>query len=415
MFSAALARLAHKGVAALGAAALLGTVLPGCAPTEETDEDAIVVGLLLPFTGSSSATASNFERAALYAADRINDGGGVHGRRVRVVARDTHSDIERSKDSLEELLAEGAVVVLGPESSEIAAELLPIMKESEAVFLSPLVGAATDTGSDCEHPWFRLAPSARALGEALGKQLSAKQAGRTAVLYAAGAYNDALRTSLKSRYTTLGGDVVLELALDPNAQSYGASIQRVVAEQVESVVLATSPRTAALLINEFDALHGSRPRWFLSPLLKTDLLVQNVAPAALEGAIGVAPKIYDRTAAFPSAFAERWLGDQPLEGAYFYYDAVGLVAMALQRSEPSEHGAIDHQSLEAALLEAAAPPGEAAGWDEMEVGLERLRDGDDIYYSGLTGPLLLERCGPRRLGASSTWTVQSGSIVDDTE
>lgn len=408
----ALVRLAQKSAVAPALAVLTGTLLAGCGPAEEADDGRIVVGLLLPFTGSSSATASNFERAALYAADRINQGGGVHGRRVHVVARDTHSEVERSKASLEDLLAEDAVVIIGPESSEIAAELLPIMTEREAVFLSPLVGAAVDSRDGCEHPWFRLAPSARALGEALGKQLAAKQAGRTAILYGAGAYNDALRTATNSRYTTLGGEIVLELALDPNAQSYAASIQRVVGEQVESVVLATSPRTAALLVNEFDALRGSRPRWFLSPLLKTDLLVQNVAPAALEGAVGVAPKIFDRSDAFPRAFAERWLGDAPLEGAYFYYDAVALLAMALQGSELTAEGRVDHQALETAILDAAAPPGEAAGWNELETGLQRLREGDDIYYSGLTGPMLLERCGPRRLGVTSAWTVQAGSIVD---
>ena len=52
-----------------------------------------------------------------------------------------------------------------------------------------------------------------------------------------------------------------------------------------------------------------------------------MAPDALEGARGVAPKIYDTGADFPDAFASRWQGDQPLEGAYFYYDAVALGAV----------------------------------------------------------------------------------------
>ena len=47
--------------------------------------DAVTVGLLLPFTGPTSATTRNFERAALYAADRVNAGGGIHGRNIRIV------------------------------------------------------------------------------------------------------------------------------------------------------------------------------------------------------------------------------------------------------------------------------------------------------------------------------------------
>ena len=55
--------------------------------------------------------------------------------------------------------------------------------------------------------------------------------------------------------------------------------------------LSTSPRSGALFVNELAVFTQARPRLFLSPLLKTDLLLQNAAPEALEGAMGVAPKI----------------------------------------------------------------------------------------------------------------------------
>src|SRR5207244_3021470 len=101
---------------------------------------------------------------------------------------------------------------------------------------------------------------------------------------------------------------------------------------------------------------------------------------------------------------------QPLEGAYFYYDAMGLLAVALQKTVTAADGSLDVTALEAAIKDAAAPPGEAVGWDELELGLSRLRDGSDIYYSGLTGPMLLDACGPRRLGATTTWQVHTGAI-----
>lgn len=392
--------------------ALLVGLAAGCSGEDETDPNAITIGLLLPFTGSSSATASNFERSVIWAADRINDGGGVQGRRVRVVARDTHSELARSEQSARELLEEGAAVVLGPESAEIATALAPRFAEHDTVFLSPLVGAAADTGTDCEHPWFRLAPSARNLGEALGKQLAAENVKKAAIVYAAGAYNEALITAVRRLFTTRGGTVPLALMIDPNAQTYASEINQLLAVDVDAVVLATSPRTGALVINEFYALSSQPPRWFLSPLLKTDLLVQNVAPEALQNALGVAPKIYDLSDQFPNAFERRWMGDLPLEGAYFYYDAMGLLAFALQNAEFTADGRLDHESLETAIRRAAAPPGEAMGWNEIELGLERLRAGDVIYYSGLTGPMILERCGPRQLGRASTWTVDAGAIVD---
>jgi hypothetical protein len=162
-------------------------------------------------------------------------------------------------------------------------------------------------------------------------------------------------------------------------------------------------------------LSVKKPNWFLSPLLKTDLLVQNVAPQALEGALGVAPKIYERGEQFPTAFSARWLGDQPLEGAYFYYDAVVLLAVALAKSTYVDEDAlvpVEPPSLDQAMVDASRAPGEVMSWEELDLGLERLARGEDLYYTGLTGPMPLENCGSRSIGITSNWTVTDGIIAD---
>lgn len=400
-FKAALAALA--GLCVSGAA--------GCAPEAEPEEDAVRVGLLLPFTGTNSATSSNFERAAMFAAGRVNAAGGIHGKPLRIVAADTHSELARAERSVDELLENDIEVLIGPESADIAAAIAPTLAAHGVVFLSPLIGAANDQSVDCSSPWFRLAPSARKLGEALAKELDARGVETVAVLYAGDAYNEALRTAAAARFVTLGGSVALELELDPDAQGYARAVRDVLEVEVDAILLATSPRTGALVVNEMDALSRRPPKWFLSPLLKTELLVQNVAPAALEGAIGVAPRIYDTTSAFPSSFSKRWDGDQPLEGAYFYYDAVGLLSFALQKHEDVD-GDVGAAGLVADIVDVAATRGEAYRWNELERGLERLRDGAEVNYTGLTGPMLLQECGSRQLGATTTWQVKSGRITD---
>lgn len=385
-------------------ALLLG--LTGCMSEDKPETGGIVVGLLLPFTGSASATASNLERATFFAEDIISDHGGIAGTKLRIVSRDTHSDVARGLQGARELADAGAVAVIGPESAEIAEQIRPVLAAKDVLFLSPLVGAADDPGRKCETPWFRLAPSAKALGEALAKQAK-QQVERVAVLYSSSPYDRALGGAAATRFKTLGGDVSLELELNPEAQSYASVISKAIDSGATDVILAASPRAAAILVNEFDALSSKKPHWFLSPLLKTELLVQNVAPQALEGALGIAPGIYQADPAFQMQFSERWQGDTPLEGAYFYYDAVALLAIALAKVEHD-----DSVSLSAAMLDAAGPPGEAIKWDEVAVGIERQLKGDDLYYSGLTGPLSLEACGARSTGITTSWTVRNGAIVD---
>jgi branched-chain amino acid transport system substrate-binding protein len=392
-------------------AVALTVSIAGCSSGAGDTRPAVSIGLLLPYTGSGSATAANFERAVLYAAERINRAGGVRGFQVRIVPRDSHSDITRSTQAVSDLVAAGASIVLGPESADIAPELYPLLVANHVSLMSPLVGAGADPHIDCTHPWFRLAPSAQVLGEALAKLIAAQNVTRVALLSSSTSYDQALRDAVSSRFTSLGGQVAIELALDPAAQSYADAITQTVATGADAIVVATPPESAALLVNEFGAIAAKRPRWFLSPLLKTDLFVLNVAPDAIEGALGVAPRIYDTTTDFSDAFSKRWAGDTPLEGADFYYDAMGLVGLALENVPIGPDGKADSTALEAAVVKVAAPPGVSVAWSEIETGLSRTAAGETIYYSGLTGPMLLDACGVRKLGITSSWGVVGGSIV----
>lgn len=388
-----------------------GTTM-GCLSSEvdPDDEDAITLGLLLPFTGASAGTAHNFERAVLFAVDVVNESGGIDGMPLRVVARDTHSDVERAAESVDELIAEGARVVIGPESADVAKRIAPTLHEAEIVFVSPFVGAGRDEGAECESPWFQLAPSATAMGEALANRLGDKGIRSIAILYGEGDYDRAFRAGVSEKFggLVIGGEVVTEIALEEGASSYREEIEAVRDMDPEAIVLSLSPETAAFLVTEYSVLAGSRPLWGFSPLLKTPLFLLNIDSATVEGAIGVAPKIFDTTDAFPSAFAERFRGDSPLEGAYFYYDAVGLLSLAL--GIVGDKGDVTYEQFTTAIVQAASSTGQTYGWDELPEALDDAADGVTVNYSGLTGPLLFSPCGERRSGRTEAWTVTDGEI-----
>ena len=401
-------------------ACTLAFLLAGCGPSTPNTGDSVTIGLLLPFTGADSATTSNFERAALFAAARVNEGGGIGGKRLRIVSEDTHSEVAASRRSAQRLIDAGAKVVVGAESAVIGPEIYPLLLNNQVALLSPLVGAAEEPNFDCTVPWFRLAPSAKSMGEALAKTMLANGITDVAILSASDAYNEALSRATRERFISLGGHVSLDLKIAPGAQSYASEAKAASAAHVSAVVLATSARAGALVVNDFHAVLPGSVNWFLSPLLKTELLIANVAPGALDGARGVAPKIYETTSGFPAAFAASWQGDQPLEGAYFFYDAIALLAFAMENAAAADStggasAAGGLSRLVSSIRSSAAPTGEGRGWDEVESGLERIRNGDLIYYTGLTGPMLLTDCGSRKFGRSTPFEVENGQIVDVSE
>jgi ABC-type branched-subunit amino acid transport system substrate-binding protein len=386
-----------------------------CAPEPSQDPDAVKVGLLLPFTGACAATSHNFELAVLFARDQINARGGVEGRHVEIVSADTHSDSARARQSVSELFSAGVRVVIGPESADIAADIKQMLDDRDIVFVSPLVGAADDQAVSCTTPWFRLAPSSRALGEALAKQARTDLITNAALFYTDGAYDVALAAAFRDRFVSLGGTITVEDPLPSGAESYATHIAMDDLSKTDAIVLSTSPRDAALLVNELRFVNQRRDHWYLSPLLKTDLLLENVAPGALDGATGVTPKILpDNTAEFSTEFARHWSGEQPLDGAYFYYDAMALTAFGLERaalagSQPDSVAAA--AALRAGIVASSGSSGEAGGWNGIGTSLHRLHDGVNMYYSGLTGPILLQKdCGDRRTGESTIWQVEGGRI-----
>lgn len=388
--------------------------LASCEQAPADDPESLTIGLLLPFTGADSASARNFERAALFARDQVNLGGGVKGHDLRIVSADTHSDPNRAKESAEKLVRAGARLIIGPESAEISDALRPLLEERQVSFMSPLVGAADPRNIDCSTPWFRLAPSSWVLGESLAKKAIANDEEHVALLHSDGDYDVALSQAFHERFEALGGTVVFEATLPRQAESYSTLINRALDEEPEAILLAASPRSASLAVNELGVLSRERPDWYLSPLLKTEVFLENVEPEILQGALGVSPKIFDEGDDFPNRFSERWQGDTPLDGAYFYYDAVALSAFALGAVETND-GTFSVDALNASLGEKAGPPGEATRWNELSESMPRLTEGDPIYYTGLTGPLLLRDCGDRRSGATSTWRVIDGAIVVDDE
>ncbi len=392
----------------------LSSVLTGCPPEVEeiNPDDAVTIGLLLPFTGSSAATASNFERAVLLAAERVNDAGGVQGKLIRVVARDTHSEKRRSVESVRELVDEGAVAVIGPESPEIAAAIREELNDAEVPLVSPLVGAGEEVELDCDFPWYRLAPSAQALGENLANDLASEGISEVAILYGTDEYNGAFRMAFRDKFrgALLGGTVLAEEALVEGASSYAEEISAVLDTRPEAIVLSTSAQTGAVVFTEASFLGVRDAQWAFSPLLKTPLFLQNIDVDEAEGAVGIAPKIFEQSNEFSEFFADRWLGDEPLEGAYFYYDAVNLLTVAFGLIEDIDD--FSYQDLKEAIVQASSSRGVSAGWDEIEQGLSRLEDGIDVNYSGLTGPILLQECGNRRSGVTQGWTVADGKIEE---
>jgi branched-chain amino acid transport system substrate-binding protein len=131
-------QLTRRGFGLGGAA--LGLSAAGLARPAGAAEEPIRIGWLAALTGPSSAPAIGFDRGVHYAVDAINAAGGVKGRKVELVTRDTQGDPTKAVNATQELISRVKVhAIWGPTNSGEALATTPIMARFKMPNIHPCV------------------------------------------------------------------------------------------------------------------------------------------------------------------------------------------------------------------------------------------------------------------------------------
>ena len=117
--------------------AAASTVQPqGVTPTT------IVLGQSAPLSGSNKSLGDDIRNGALAYFKKVNDAGGVNGRRIELVTLDDANDANRAGENTRKLLEERAVLALfGYASATLSRPALPLVEKHKAPFLAPFTGA----------------------------------------------------------------------------------------------------------------------------------------------------------------------------------------------------------------------------------------------------------------------------------
>jgi ABC-type branched-subunit amino acid transport system substrate-binding protein len=221
---------------------------------------------------------------------------------------------------------------------------------------------------------------------------------------------------VRERLTDSGVEPKASVVINSGAASFTEPITVISQADPDTIVLAADATTGSRFVNEFAVVaKGRKARWYLSPSLEQQAFVLNAFPEVVEGMTGVAAAVSDndaQTQAFTNAFVERWNGSTPTTGAFFYYDALALFAVAYEGAafdakgkEPSPAGVRGH------MLSASGQSGLVVKWDELQKGVSQARDGTAVYYSGVTGVIQLDGSGARSSVYTRFWTITGGEIV----
>ena len=102
----------------------------------------IVIGQSAPLTGANAELGNDIRNGALAYFGKVNQAGGVHGRRIELITLDDANQVPRAEANTRELVEQRAVFALfGYASATLSRPALPIVQQHRVPFLAPFTGA----------------------------------------------------------------------------------------------------------------------------------------------------------------------------------------------------------------------------------------------------------------------------------
>jgi branched-chain amino acid transport system substrate-binding protein len=377
--------------------------------------NAIPFATVLPFSGERAASGANLERALQLVVSQVNDpnnptGGGIAGRPLHLLVKDSHSDAKRGTDNARKLLnEEHAPIFIGPEEPEIATNITNDVKAEGAVHLMPGLTSPVFHDPSTNAAFFRLAPSGDYLACALAKRMLADGVVKATTVVTSDDYSGNFSTAFGTVFREKGGKLQPSLKVAAGTTSYTTLFSSLERLEVDAAVLVTTPSVAAQMIQEWSTGKHTG-KWYLAPMMKDPEFLRNIPPGALDSAIGVSADIEQQTAAF-AAFFQAGTGDLPLDSAAYYYDAAAMMSLTLAAAFAAENAMPTPASFKTNMMQIASAPGTVVRFDELATGLQLAASGQDIQYLGAAGSYVINKVGDSVETAAAIWTISGGEFV----
>jgi branched-chain amino acid transport system substrate-binding protein len=132
--------LKHKIRLATLAAAVL--TLSANAQTPGVNATTIIIGQSAPLSGANAELGNDIRNGALAYFKKVNDAGGVNGRKLQLATLDDANQVARAEANTKKLVEEqGVFALFGYASATLSRPALPFVEKHKVPFLAPFTGA----------------------------------------------------------------------------------------------------------------------------------------------------------------------------------------------------------------------------------------------------------------------------------
>jgi branched-chain amino acid transport system substrate-binding protein len=187
----------------------------------------ILIGALLPLTGTLSSFGESAEASLRLAVEDVNNQLAKSGSssRVGLVIEDTKTDPNVAREKVMDLASKGIRIVIGPSTSAAVAAVKDYADENGILIVS-----SSSTAPSLSIPndnVFRFVPDDTHQAEALAKKMWDEGTRVVIPIWRTDVFGNNLQSSLKEEFEKLGGKVVDGVGYNPPVGNFAASLHRI--------------------------------------------------------------------------------------------------------------------------------------------------------------------------------------------
>jgi ABC-type branched-subunit amino acid transport system substrate-binding protein len=205
----------------------------------------LVLGGLVPTTGSLSTFAQGIDAAMTLAVDKINAAGGVLGRKLTVV--DGDGGTETAQSAVDQQLAAGVDAIVSAASSQVTRDVLDQVSSAGVLMVgssqtSPELSDVNDGGL-----YYRTSPSDELQGQVLADRMFDAGAQQVAIIARDDAYGQGLALAVTRQLKDDGSQVVDTRFYDPAEHRFDKDVQKIAASGPDTVVVIGYDETSKII------------------------------------------------------------------------------------------------------------------------------------------------------------------------
>lgn len=298
----------------------------------------IVVGAILPLSGSGADQGEWQKRGLDLAADEINRAQSRW--QLQIIYEDSAGDTEKAVASYRYLQSRYRVPIVFTWGSGIAMAIAPLANQDHIVQMG--IATAVPTYSSPDDFNFRNFPSATAEAAYLADVVHKRSASRIAILKIHNDYGVGSAKAFRSQYEQNGGTVLADEAFEPKTKDFRTQLTKVKTLNVPLVYLASYPTEGALLLRQAREL-GLNNTFIASVAISGGKSFFNLVGDSAEGLLVVSSvPLLDgskdvRVQKFLEAYRQK--NHEELGSPQLYtvraYDALRVVATTFDQCAPS--------------------------------------------------------------------------------